>query len=71
LLTSTDINFKELKSRIAEKFDTNPASIQLSYEDEEQEKVLLVDDEDLEMARQINQARLVTPTTIEKLEIWI
>ncbi|KAI9473589.1 MAG: hypothetical protein EXX96DRAFT_602155 [Benjaminiella poitrasii] len=71
LLTPTDINFQELKKRIAEKFNTSPDSIQLAYKDEVQEKVLIIDDEDLEMARQINRSRQHKPYAVEKLEIWI
>ncbi|CAO3644691.1 unnamed protein product [Mucor hiemalis] len=72
LLASVDINFQDLKIKISEKFDTDPDAIQLSYEDEEQERVLIVDDEDLEMARQINQAKsLMHHTSVEKLEVWL
>lgn len=72
LLTSTDINYQELKSRIAEKFKTNTDIIQLAYKDEENEKVLIIDDEDLDMARQINKTRYQhKQSTVEKLEIWI
>lgn len=73
LLASVDINFQELKMRISEKFDTDPDTIQLSYEDEEQERVLIVDDEDLEMARQINQAKSLMQhhPSVEKLEVWL
>lgn len=73
LLASIDINFQELKMKISEKFDTDPDTIQLSYKDEEQERVLIVDDEDLEMARQINQAKSLVQQhpSMEKLEIWL
>lgn len=72
LLTSIDINYQELKSRIAEKFKTNLDIIQLAYKDEEHEKVLIIDDEDLDMARQINKTRYQhKQSAVEKLEIWI
>ncbi|EPB86608.1 hypothetical protein HMPREF1544_06584 [Mucor circinelloides 1006PhL] len=72
LLTSTDVDYQELKLRIAEKFRTNPDTIQLAYKDEEDEKVLIIDDEDLDMARQINRARHQhKQSAVEKLEIWI
>ncbi|KAK4516063.1 uncharacterized protein ATC70_011024 [Mucor velutinosus] len=72
VLTSTDVNYQELKSRIAEKFKINSKSIQLAYKDEEHEKVLIIDDEDLDMARQINRARhQLKQSVVEKLEIWI
>jgi 5S rRNA maturation endonuclease (ribonuclease M5) len=72
LLTSTDINFNELRSRISEKFKSSVISIQLAYKDEEQQKVLNVDDENLELAKQMNRKRYnQTTCNIEKLEIWL
>lgn len=72
VLTSTDVNYQELKSRIAEKFKTNANNMQLAYRDEEHEKVLIIDDDDLDMARQINRVRHQhKPSVVEKLEIWI
>ncbi|CAO3627509.1 unnamed protein product [Mucor fragilis] len=72
VLTSSSVNYQELKSRIAEKFKTNPNSIQLAYKDEDHEKVLIIDDEDLDMARQIDSARHQhKPSAVQKLEIWI
>ncbi|GAN07176.1 conserved hypothetical protein [Mucor ambiguus] len=72
VLTSTDVNYQELKSRIVEKFKTYSNSIQLAYKDEEHEKVLIIDDDDLDMARQINRVRHQhEQSAVEKLEIWI
>ncbi|KAL7313307.1 hypothetical protein PS15m_007067 [Mucor circinelloides] len=65
LLVSNQITFDELKSRIQEKFGV-PASIRLQYKDEDDEMVLMIDDDDLFMARQVNKIS----NELEKMEIW-
>ncbi|OBZ82018.1 hypothetical protein A0J61_09933, partial [Choanephora cucurbitarum] len=65
LLVSTAITFDELKSRIIDKF-TAPPSIRLQYKDEDNEMVLMIDDDDLFMARQVNKST----SDLEKVEIW-
>ncbi|KAI8987403.1 hypothetical protein BDF20DRAFT_850031 [Mycotypha africana] len=72
ILSSLDIRYEELVSKVAEKFQIDPKSIQLAYKDDEEEKVLMIDDDDLDMARQINRARQQQSfSAVEKLEIWI
>ncbi|KAI8355116.1 hypothetical protein EDC96DRAFT_466076 [Choanephora cucurbitarum] len=65
LLVSTAITFDELKSRIIDKFAA-PPSIRLQYKDEDNEMVLMIDDDDLFMARQVNKST----SDLEKVEIW-
>lgn len=65
LLVSNQITFDELKSRIQDKFGV-PASIRLQYKDEDDEMVLMIDDDDLFMARQVNKIS----NELEKMEIW-
>jgi hypothetical protein len=66
LLVSNSITFDELKSRVQDKFGA-PASIRLQYKDEDNEMVLMIDDDDLFMARQINKS---STSDLEKMEIW-
>jgi hypothetical protein len=66
LLVSNSITFDELKSRIRDKFGA-PASIRLQYKDEDNEMVLMIDDDDLFMARQVNKS---VTGELEKMEIW-
>ncbi|KAI8091199.1 uncharacterized protein B0P05DRAFT_526528 [Gilbertella persicaria] len=65
LLVSTSITFEELKMRIIDKFGA-PPSIRLQYKDEDNEMVLMIDDDDLFMARQLNKST----SDLEKIEIW-
>ncbi|KAI8380370.1 hypothetical protein BD560DRAFT_388060 [Blakeslea trispora] len=65
LLVSTAITFDELKHRIVDKFAA-PPSIRLQYKDEDNEMVLMIDDDDLFMARQVNKSA----SDLEKVEIW-
>lgn len=66
LLVSNTISFDELKSRVRDKFGA-PASIRLQYKDEDNEMVLMIDDDDLFMARQVNKS---STSELEKMEIW-
>ncbi|KAI9471808.1 MAG: hypothetical protein EXX96DRAFT_581748 [Benjaminiella poitrasii] len=65
LLVSNSITFDELKVKIRDKFEA-PPSIRLQYKDEDSEMVLMIDDDDLSMARQANRST----SDLEKLEIW-
>ncbi|KAI8642141.1 hypothetical protein BD408DRAFT_432577 [Parasitella parasitica] len=65
LVVSNQITFDELKSKIQDKFCV-PACIRLQYKDEDDEMVLMIDDDDLFMARQINKVS----NKVEKIEIW-
>ncbi|KAI8978430.1 hypothetical protein BDB01DRAFT_726186, partial [Pilobolus umbonatus] len=71
LLLPYNITYHELKLKIRDKFNA-PSSIRLQYRDEENERVLMIDDDDLFMARQINRVHHhgVDNSGIEKLEIW-
>ncbi|CAO3643240.1 unnamed protein product [Mucor hiemalis] len=66
LLVSNAISFDELKFRVREKFGARP-SIRLQYKDEDNEMVLMIDDDDLFMARQVNKN---SANDMEKIEIW-
>ncbi|KAI9280507.1 hypothetical protein BY458DRAFT_500871 [Sporodiniella umbellata] len=68
LLVSSSILFKELRARIEEKFNIPNATL-LKYRDEESELVLLVDDDDLQIARQVCR-QADTKTDMEKIELW-
>ncbi|KAI7901056.1 uncharacterized protein BX663DRAFT_553685 [Cokeromyces recurvatus] len=68
LLVSNSIHFDELKSKIREKFGA-PTSIRLQYKDEDNEMVLMIDNDDLYMARQVSKSRHGM-NDLEKLEIW-
>ncbi|KAI8372778.1 uncharacterized protein BYT42DRAFT_518823 [Radiomyces spectabilis] len=65
LLVPSTITFDDLLLRIREKFKA-PPTMRLQYKDEDDEMVLMIDDEDLNMARQINRLR----NGMEKMEIW-
>lgn len=69
LLVSNTISFEELKLRIQEKFNA-PSSILLKYKDEEDEQVLLIDDDDLQIARQVCRHSNTKGYDLEKLELW-
>ncbi|KAI9277568.1 hypothetical protein BY458DRAFT_453140 [Sporodiniella umbellata] len=68
LLVSSTITFDELVKKILEKFNIQDA-ILLNYKDEESEHVLLIDDEDLDLARQVSR-RTNVKNSLEKLELW-
>ncbi|GAA5816062.1 hypothetical protein MFLAVUS_009584 [Mucor flavus] len=65
LMVPNAISFDELKFRVREKLGA-PPSIRLQYKDEDNEMVLMIDDDDLFMARQVNRSN----TDIEKMEVW-
>jgi hypothetical protein len=68
LLVSNSISFDELKFRVRDKFGA-PPSIRLQYKDEDDEMVLMIDDDDLFMARQVNKNHQ-SSSELEKMEIW-
>ncbi|CAO3703425.1 unnamed protein product [Rhizopus stolonifer] len=68
LLVSNTITFEQLTAKIQEKF-SSPASILLKYKDEEDELVLLIDDDDLQIARHASR-RTNSQNGLEKLELW-
>jgi hypothetical protein len=61
--------FDELRQRVREKFGA-PPSVRLQYKDEDSEMVLMIDDDDLYMARQISRNHNNSDTGIEKMEMW-
>ncbi|KAI7876640.1 uncharacterized protein EV154DRAFT_451416 [Mucor mucedo] len=65
LMVPNAISFDELKFRVRDKFGA-PPSIRLQYKDEDNEMVLMIDDDDLFMARQVNRSS----SDVEKMEIW-
>ncbi|KAI9314846.1 hypothetical protein BX666DRAFT_1964022 [Dichotomocladium elegans] len=71
LLVAGDISFDELLDKLRAKFDTTH-ELQLQYKDEENELVLMIDQEDLAMARHIARQRggKASNGNMEKLEIW-
>lgn len=69
LLVSNSITFEELMSKIREKFNA-PSSILLKYKDEENELVLLIDNDDLQIARQVYKRFASGKNELEKLELW-
>lgn len=69
LLVSSSIMFDELRQRVREKFGA-PPSVRLQYKDEDSEMVLMIDDDDLYMARQISRNHNSSDTGIEKMEMW-
>ena len=68
LLVPNAISFDELKFRVRDKFNA-PPTIRLQYKDEDDEMVLMIDDDDLFMARQVSHNRS-NQSDIEKIEIW-
>lgn len=66
LMVPNAISFDELKFRVRDKFGA-PPSIRLQYKDEDKEMVLMIDDDDLFMARQVNRS---SSSDVEKMEIW-
>ncbi|ORZ00836.1 hypothetical protein BCR43DRAFT_485879 [Syncephalastrum racemosum] len=71
LLMPSNITFADLMTRIHEKFDV-PLSVplRLQYKDDEQQHVLMIDQEDLIMARRIYRLRNKSSMGDEKLELW-
>ncbi|ORZ17651.1 hypothetical protein BCR42DRAFT_412238 [Absidia repens] len=69
LLVASTITFDALISRVREKLHA-PAHTRLQYKDEDNEMVLMIDDDDLQMARQIYKVRNNQDLGVEKMEIW-
>jgi hypothetical protein len=72
LVVSAYISFHGLLEKIHEKFDVS-SHLRLQYKDEDNELVLMIDQDDLDLARQISRAQLRTPkegSVVEKLELW-
>lgn len=79
LVVPGDIQFDDLLARIRVKFDSKQP-LRLQYKDEENELVLMIDQDDLGMARHIAQLRSnnkASPSSsssssggLEKLELW-
>ncbi|KAI9251506.1 hypothetical protein BDA99DRAFT_563770 [Phascolomyces articulosus] len=67
LLMSTHVTFDELLQKVKSKFNA-PPSLRLQYKDEDDEMVIMIDDDDLNMARQI--CRMRTNGHLERMEIW-
>ncbi|KAI8137150.1 hypothetical protein BJV82DRAFT_547468 [Fennellomyces sp. T-0311] len=66
LLMSTTVTFDELLHKVRHKFNA-PPTLRLQYKDEDDEMVIMIDDDDLSMARQICRMRNGSP---ERMEIW-
>lgn len=70
LVVPNNITFEDLLSRIKSKFNA-PDTLRLQYKDEDDEMVLMIDEDDLHMARQISRARNGDSLSSgEKMEIW-
>ncbi|RUS13000.1 hypothetical protein BC937DRAFT_86512, partial [Endogone sp. FLAS-F59071] len=70
LLVPSTIDFTDLTRRVQEKFDA-PSPLRLSYHDEENELVLMIDQEDFQMAKAISRAKETGAVgAVEKLELW-
>ncbi|CAO3634269.1 unnamed protein product [Cunninghamella blakesleeana] len=69
ILVPNNITFEELITRVREKLNA-PSNTRLQYKDEDNEMVLMIDDDDLQMARQIHRIRNNQDLGVEKMEIW-
>ncbi|KAI8063205.1 hypothetical protein BC940DRAFT_113082 [Gongronella butleri] len=69
ILVPANITFDDLFHRICDKLHA-PKHTRLQYKDEEDEMVLMIDDDDLQLARQIHSVRNHKDQGVEKLEIW-
>ncbi|KAI9251941.1 hypothetical protein BDA99DRAFT_521594 [Phascolomyces articulosus] len=72
LLVPSDIMFSELLTRVRAKFNASE-SLRLQYKDEENVMVLMIDQDDLNMARYLSRERNAAMTqhpVLEKLELW-
>ncbi|KAI9494742.1 hypothetical protein BDB00DRAFT_816886 [Zychaea mexicana] len=67
LLMPTHVTFDELLHKVRHKFNA-PPSLRLQYKDEDDEMVIMIDDDDLSMARQI--CRMRNGSSPERMEIW-
>ncbi|KAG2216705.1 hypothetical protein INT45_013628 [Circinella minor] len=68
LLMSTHVTFDELLHKVKTKFNA-PSTLRLQYKDEDEEMVIMIDDDDLNMARQICRMR-TNSSNPERMEIW-
>ncbi|GAB5591791.1 hypothetical protein Unana1_06691 [Umbelopsis nana] len=72
LVVSAYISFQGLLEKIHEKFDVSK-TLRVQYKDEDNELVLMIDQDDLDLARQISRAQTKAPrdgSVTEKLELW-
>ncbi|KAI9282381.1 hypothetical protein BC943DRAFT_382327 [Umbelopsis sp. AD052] len=72
LVVSAYISFHGLLEKIHEKFDVS-STLRLQYKDEDDELVLMIDQDDLDLARQISRAQTKPSKenpVVEKLELW-
>ncbi|KAI9489506.1 hypothetical protein BDB00DRAFT_610980 [Zychaea mexicana] len=74
LLVPSDILFTELLTRVRAKFNVVASQdLRLQYKDEENVMVLMIDQDDLNMARYLSRSRNAATSkhpTLEKLELW-
>ncbi|KAI8981996.1 hypothetical protein BDF20DRAFT_864473 [Mycotypha africana] len=72
LMVHNTIKFNELKAKVIEKIgiDTKVKNVRLQYKDEDNEMVLMIDDDDLFMARQVMNNSNGSSSNVEKMEIW-
>jgi hypothetical protein len=69
ILVPSTTTFDELIHRVRDKLHAPPHT-RLQYKDEDNEMVLMIDDDDLQMARQIHRVRHTQDLGVEKMEIW-
>lgn len=69
LLVPSNVTFDDLLTRVQAKFNA-PNTIRLQYRDEDNEMVLMIDQDDLNMARRLARMRGNITDSAEKLEFW-
>lgn len=72
LIVSAYITFEQLLDKIHDKFNVS-SNLRIQYKDEDNELVLMIDQDDLDLARQIARAQgkmLSDNSAVEKLELW-
>ena len=72
LVVSAYISFHNLLYKIHEKFDVS-STLRIQYKDEDNVLVLMIDQDDLDLARQIARAQAKASNDgapVEKLELW-
>jgi hypothetical protein len=72
LVVSAYITFQHLLEKIHEKFNVS-STLRIQYKDEDNELVLMIDQDDLDLARQITRAQgkvMSDHGAVEKLELW-
>ena len=65
---STHVTSDELLHKVKTKFNA-PSTLRLQYKDEDEEMVIMIDDDDFNMARQICRMR-TNSSNPERMEIW-